>query len=149
MYGTFRSAAIRMRRSAVISACRSLSMAHGPPISASGAPPPIVTGPTWTAVVMRAPSTGGLVGDRRGHEPGEERVRLPRARAELRMELAGHEERMLRNLDELDELLLRPHARYPEAALLELAQVVVVHLVAVAVALLDDPFPVEPRRRAA
>ena len=33
----------RCRRSAIISACFSLSMAHGPPMRASGAPPPMVT----------------------------------------------------------------------------------------------------------
>src|SRR5207247_6288119 len=73
-------------------------------------------------------------------------MRLPRARAELRVELARDEERMLGDLDDLDELLLRPHAGDPQAALLELAQVVVVHFVPVAMALLDDALPVEPGR---
>src|SRR5712692_3570064 len=92
------------------------------------------------------PSTVTLpvVRERGLHEAGEERVRFPRTRAELGMELTRHEERVLGDLDDLDELLLRPHPGHPDPALLELAQVVVVHLVPVAVPLLDDALPVQP-----
>ena len=54
MNGTRQSAAMDTRRSAVISACRSLSIAHGPPIRTSGAPPPIVMEPTATGRVVIA-----------------------------------------------------------------------------------------------
>src|SRR5262249_59578062 len=77
------------------------------------------------------------------HESGEERVWLPRPRAELRVELPGHEVRMLGDLDDLDELLFRPDAGHAEPGLLEPGEIVIVHLVAVAVALLDDPLPIE------
>src|SRR5207245_11759650 len=50
-------------------------------------------------------------------EAGEERVRVPGPRAELGVELPGHEVRVLRNLDDLDELLLRPDARDAEPVL--------------------------------
>src|SRR5437773_824642 len=69
---------------------------------------------------------------------------LPRPRAEFWMELARHEERMLGNLDDLDELLLGPHAGNVQAPLLELAQIVVVDLVAMTVPLHDDALSVEP-----
>ncbi len=59
------------------------------------------------------------------------------------MELTRDEVRMLGNLDDLDELLLGPDAGDAKAVLLQPGEVVVVHLVAVAVALLDDPLPVQ------
>src|SRR5215475_12128420 len=154
MYGTRRESAILISRSAVISACFSSSMAHGPPISASGWCPPILRRPATTTSrvigsdgVARGPkrgwpglgarrfrsSFGILVSERRLHESGEERVRIPGPRAELGMELAGHEVGMLGQLDDLDELLLGPQAGDAQPVLLELWQVVVVDLVAVAV----------------
>src|SRR5882724_3226348 len=42
-------------RSAVISACFSSSIAHGPPISAIGAPPPIASAPIRTTAVVGWP----------------------------------------------------------------------------------------------
>src|SRR5439155_15988703 len=151
----------------------SSSIAHGPPISASGAPPPMVRAPIRTASVRgwpftASPRTSGIGRTRLGHrmasprtatrtacvlqggahEPREERVRLPRSRAELRVELTGDEVRVLGDLDDLDELLLRPDAGDAEAGLLEPWEVVVVHLVAVAVALLDDSLPVQARGHA-
>src|SRR5436309_2991430 len=65
------------------------------------------------------------------------------------MELAGHEVRVVLDLDDLDQLLLRPDARDQQPVLLERLEVVVVDLVAVAVALADDPLAVERRRAAA
>src|SRR5262252_477713 len=76
-------------------------------------------------------------------------MRLPGPRAEFGMELAGYEVRVLRDLDDLDQLLLRPDARDTQAGLLQARQIVVVHLVPVAVALLDDPLPVQARGPAA
>src|SRR2546425_5500861 len=178
MKGTRRSAAMAARRSAVISACFSFSMAQGPPMRTSGWPPPIGIEPTLTSRVdgligrrgpprpppalgapakparEEAPSTGGVtqdgscrarVGQGRVHEAGEERVRVPGARAELGVELAGHEVRVLGQLDHLDDLLLGPDAGHPETVLLELLQILVVHLVPVAVALVDDGPAVELR----
>ena len=81
-------------------------------------------------------------------EAGEERVRVPRPRAKLGVELPGDEVRVLRDLDDLDELLLRPDPRDPEPVLLEPVDVVVVDLVSVAVPLLDDPLSVQARGEA-
>src|SRR5215468_5886872 len=141
-------------------------MAHGPPMRASGAPPPIVTPPTRTGRVAVMPprshagaaprgtapdsSRSPALAVQRGLDEGaEERMRVPRAGAELRVELAGDEPRVVRQLDDLDELLLRPDPRDPQPGLLEVGQVVVVHLVTVAVALADDALPVGPRRAGA
>src|SRR5256886_1783404 len=55
MNGTRRSVVIVTIRSAVTSACFSFSIAQGPPMSASGWPPPMWSGPIWTVVV------GGVV----------------------------------------------------------------------------------------
>src|SRR5881628_2382749 len=187
MNGTRRSVVIVTIRSAVTSACFSFSIAQGPPMSASGWPPPMWSGPIWTVVVGGAwPPTrsrrcahparaeGGLdqvprapgrayarwatclgvaascarVLQRGADEAGEERVRVPGPRPELGVELPGHEVRVLRNLDDLDELLLRPDARDAEPVLLELVDVVVVDLVPVAVTLLDDPRSVQARGQA-
>src|SRR5262249_18022566 len=90
-------------------------------------------------------SFGIPVSERRLHEPGEERVRIPGPRAELGMELAGDEVGMLGQLHDLDKLLLGPQAGDAQTVLLELRQVIVVELVAMAVSLLDDPLPVQAR----
>src|SRR6267142_1912248 len=102
MNGTRQSAAMAARRSAVISACRSFSIAQGPPMRTSGPPPPIVMEPT------------------------------------------GDEVRVLGDLDDLDQVLLGPDPGDAQAGLLEAREVVVVHLVPVAMTLLDDPLPVQP-----
>src|SRR2546427_4889921 len=64
------------------------------------------------------------------------------------MELPGDEVRVLGDLDDLHELLLGPDAGDAEAVLLEPREIVVVDLVAMAVALLDDALPVQARREA-
>src|SRR5262245_51365209 len=73
-------------------------------------------------------------------------MRLPRPRPELGVELAGDEVRMLRDLDDLDQLLLGPDPRHAQSVLFQPRQIVVVDLVPVAMALLDDPLPVQARR---
>src|SRR5437867_8103977 len=74
---------------------------------------------------------------------------LPRPRAELGMELAGDEVRVLGDLDDLDQLLLGPDPGDAQARLLQAREIVVVHLVAVAMSLLDDPLSVQARGQAA
>ncbi len=59
MNGTPASAVTRCRRSAIISACFSFSIAQGPPMRASGAPPPMVTAPIRTARVRVTRPPGG------------------------------------------------------------------------------------------
>src|SRR5262249_12461770 len=78
-------------------------------------------------------------------ERGEERMRIPGARAELRVELAGHEPWVIGQLDDLDELLVRPDAGDAEAPLLERVEIVVVDLEAVPMPLLDHALPVRSR----
>src|SRR5829696_2962103 len=112
MNGTRARRAMSRSASAVSMACDSPSMTQGPAMSTSG-PPPRLTPPTS----MREGSTGLPYHGRRGRLPlgalvamarldksGEQRVRLERLRLELGMELHGHVERMLRQLDDLDEL---------------------------------------------
>src|SRR3954449_10881635 len=68
-----------------------------------------------------------------------EQWRRPRrARLELRMELAGNEPRMVRQLDDLDEAAALKRARDHEPCIDELRAVVVVDLVPVPVPLVDD-----------
>src|SRR5262249_29823808 len=76
-------------------------------------------------------------------------MRLPRPRAELGMELPGDEVGVLGDLDDLDQLFLGPDPGDTQARLLEAREIVVVHLVAVAMPLLDDPLPVQARGQAA
>src|SRR5947208_14216086 len=94
-----------------MSACFSSSMAHGPPMSTSGCPPPTAIGPIWTSRVAiigagsacPAQTVGGQpemvldsvrsspcpVLQARFHESGEQRVRLPPPRPEPQVDLAG------------------------------------------------------------
>src|SRR5262245_65984869 len=140
MNGTLAASVMRMSRSAIISAWRSSSIAHGPPMSARGMPPPIATLATLTtrvgAITEEISGRVLLAGSailvlEGGFDEGcEQRVRLPRPRAELGVELAGDEEGVVRQLDDLHELLLGPDARNAKPSLLERVEVVVVHLVA-------------------
>src|SRR3989304_5486687 len=147
MKGSFASPAARASRSASMRACASSSMAQGPPIRTSGVPPPVLTFPTTPS---RAPPPlarpAGMVltppvGEGGLDEGGEERMRLPRPGAQLRVELAGHEPGMVGELDDLHELLLGPETRDPEAVLFQVLEVLVVHLEAAAVAAPNDPPP--------
>src|SRR6266849_10521969 len=85
---------------------------------------------------------------RRPHERGEERMGIPRPRPELWVELSGHEVRMIRDFDDLDQLLLGPDPRDAQAVLLQFLEVVVVDLVAVPVTLVYDRLGVDAGRRA-
>ena len=76
--------------------------------------------------------------DRSAHEIAEERMRPRRARLELGVELRGAEPRVVVELDDLDQVLGGEHARDAQAGGLEPRAQVVVDLVAVAVALVDE-----------
>src|SRR5690349_13225187 len=98
--------------SAVSIACASLSITHGPAMSARG-PPPRLTPPTSTREVStRLPYHGRcrrlplseLVAVARFDETGEQRMRLQRLRLELGVELHRDVIRVVRQLDDLDEL---------------------------------------------
>src|SRR4051794_5329480 len=81
--------------------------------------------------------------DKRGaDEIAEQRCRPSRPRLELRMELTSDEPRMLRQLDDLDEATFLECASDDETAVDERGPVVVVDLVAVTMALVDDRLPV-------
>src|SRR4051794_4244270 len=81
--------------------------------------------------------------ERRAHELAEQRLRTLRARLELRVVLRGDEERVVGMLDHLDEAVVRRGAAAHEAGVLEPAAQVVVHLVAVTVALVDHLLAVD------
>src|SRR3954447_4400901 len=83
------------------------------------------------------------LGERRTHELAEQRLRAQRPRLELGVILRRYEERMVGQLDDLDEALVRRGAGADKALMLEPATQVVVHLVAVAVALVDDLLAVD------
>src|SRR5215813_2575943 len=139
--------------SAVSTACASLSMTHGPAMSTSGPPPPMLTLPMST---REGPITP-LPGHRRGRavrlrelvlvarfdESGEQRVRLQRLRLELGMELHRHVPRMRGQLDNLDELPVERSAHDLEALLGQRALVEAVELVAMTVPLVDQIGPVQ------
>ena len=79
-----------------------------------------------------------------GNEAFEEGVRLVRLAAELGMELARYEERVLRQLYDLDQPPIRRLPAEDEIRLQEAFAVGVVELVAMAVSLIDDECPIEP-----
>ena len=82
----------------------------------------------------------------RADEPAEERGRPRRARLELRVELARDEPGMVGQLDDLDEPPLLERAGDDEPVRDELFAVLVVHLVAVPVALVDRRLAVDLAR---
>src|SRR5690349_18809036 len=90
------------------------------------------------AAVAAAPAR-----ERRPDEVPKQRRRALRARLELRMELRRDEERVVVELDHLDEALVGRRAADDEAGGLQAAAQEEVDLVAVAVALVDDRLAVE------
>src|SRR5215207_8802122 len=82
----------------------------------------------------------------RADELAEQRCRSVRARLELRVVLRRDEERMVGQLDDLDEALVGCGARHDQARRLEPAAQEVVDLVAMAVALVDDRLAVDLAR---
>ena len=82
---------------------------------------------------------------RGGDEALEQRVRLVRLAQKFRMKLARDEKRMVLEFNDLDQLAVRRKTTENESGLLEFFAVVVVELVAVAVALVDDKRAVESR----
>ena len=96
------------------------------------------------ATAARSRDAGTL--ERRADEVAEERRRPHRARLELRVELAGDEPRVVGQLDDLDEPALLVRARDDEARVDEPRPEVVVDLVAMPVALVDDRLAVRVAR---
>ena len=82
-------------------------------------------------------------GERCGHEAIEQRVRPLGPRLELGMELAGHEPRMVPELDDLDQPAVGRLPGQDHAGRLERLAIAVVHLEAVAMALVDDLLAVD------
>src|SRR3989442_12476257 len=101
-----RSRAIFERACAMRKVCVSLSITHGPAMSARGAPSPIaISRLISTRRVRPAPGSAlGLPELLAGtDEAPEEGVGEHRLRLELGMELAGQEIRMIRDLHDLHE----------------------------------------------
>src|SRR5712691_4271019 len=147
--------------SRIFSAWRStdsrLSITHGPAINVKGRPPPIVRSPTLIPVSFddtkllqerRLPRFDSMR-ERRSHEAAEDRMAIERARLELRVELAGEEPRVIRQLDDLDEVAVGGDAGKHQPLLLEQRAEVVVELVTVAMPLGDLLLRVELLRERA
>src|SRR5260221_13040535 len=136
-----RTAAMPFRACAIRSACASLSIESGPAIRRSGAPP---AASTPSAMRMRGDGIVILEGDgraarllvavRRGDELPEERVGSQRARLVFRVELARQEPRVVRILDDLDELPVGREPRDLHPGGFELGQELPIYLVAGAIA---------------
>src|SRR5262245_57285232 len=119
-------------------ACSSLSITHGPAMNASGAPPRVSSrSPTGTLRGAAGSAPGRPVPLAGMDEAPEKGMGLHRLRLELGVELAGHEVRVIGDLDDLDEALVGRLARDLETAALEILHVLPVHLVTVPVALAD------------
>ena len=106
------------------------------------------------AAAASADDVGGLrqallrAAQRGADELAEQRRRAVRARLELGVVLRGHEERVVVDLDDLDQALVRRGARDHQPRGLEPAAQEVVDLVAVAVALVDHGLAVDLAGRA-
>src|SRR5215470_9254206 len=134
MHGRPRRALMPRIASAWRSALSRLSIMQVPPMNTNGRPPPMRSGPTVTSRPMptwRATRPSGrrawrrrsvrrahdaeqrrlagfrLVLQRRADEALEQRVTIDRARLELGMELAADEPRVVGELDDLDQGLVR------------------------------------------
>src|SRR5690349_14740116 len=119
-------------------AWRTLHDAFGPTYPA---PAPL---PSDRAVVRRRPgfrvtvlAVPALVLDRGAHEVAEQRVRLHGLGLELGVELHADEPGMVRQFDDLDQVVLRVHAGHHHARVLQALAVGVVQLEPVPVALAD------------
>src|SRR5262245_12072974 len=122
------------------SACSSLSMTHGPAMKARGSPPPIASRASIATRRTGAgpASAGGLPEPLAGiDEAPEQRVRLHRLRLELGVELAGEEVRVVLDLDDLHEPVIRSLTGHLEPPPLQIVHVLEMDLVTVAVPLAD------------
>src|SRR5512140_988121 len=124
--------------------CSSLSMTHGPAISASGAPAPKRMRPPRG--VVRSTGMAGLRGHAepllaaligRADERAEERMRLQRLGFELGVKLAAEEPGMVRDLANLDVDAVGRRARDAQSVSGQDFLVLAVELEAVAVAFAD------------
>ena len=94
----------------------------------------------------RSPARATRPVEGRADEAAEQRRRARRPRLELRMELARDEPRMLGQLDDLDEPTLLERPAHDEARVDDPVAERVVHLVAVAVPLVDRRLAVQLAR---
>src|SRR6266581_472721 len=128
----------RMR--AMRRACASLSITHGPATSARGAPPPMAR--SWLISTRRVrPGPWSALGlpelPAGTDEAPEERVREHRLRLELRMELAGQEIRVIRNLHDFHEATIGRLPAHPQTPLHHGVEICPVYLVAMTVPFAD------------
>src|SRR2546422_6676977 len=112
-----RSRAIFESARAMRRACVSLSITHGPAMSARGAPSPIASSRLISTRRVR-PAPGSALGLPElfagTDEAPEQGVGEHRLRLELGMELAGQEIRMIRDLHDLHEPAVRRFLAYPQ-----------------------------------
>src|ERR1051326_4361641 len=121
--------------SATVRLSVSSSSTHGPAMTKSASSLKIVTSIAGFDERRRRFATLALHLRRRRDEAGEQRVRTRRTRLELGVELAADEPRMLRILDDLDELPVRAHTAQPKTVLHEQVAILVGHLVPMAMPL--------------
>src|SRR2546425_9810468 len=135
-----RSRAIFESARAMRRACVSLSITHGPAMSARGAPSPIASSRLISTRRVR-PTPGSALGLPElfagTDEAPEQGVGEHRLRLELGMELAGQEIRMIRDLHDLHEPAVGRFAASPQPFLHPCGVVVPVHLRTVAMTLPD------------
>ena len=86
---------------------------------------------------------------RRFNIAGKHRVTTPGSRGELRVELTGEEPGVIRQLHHFHQLVPGRPARNPHTLFLKYRHVVVVHLITVAMALLDRGTAIDPSRETA
>src|SRR5262249_52894590 len=140
MYGTPQSRAILISAAAMCRAWDSLSITHGPAMSAKGAPPPMdKSRPMSTLRVRLEPGSAlGLPELFAGtDEAPEEGMGEHRLRFELGMELAGEEVGVVRDFHDFNEATIRGFPGHPQTLLHHDVEIVPIHLVPVTMPLTD------------
>src|SRR5687768_7017474 len=82
----------------------------------------------------------------RGNESTEQRMRCIRLAQEFRVKLACHKERMILQLDNLDQFSVRRRAAENKTGFLVLSPIGIVEFIAVTMAFIDEKCPVEMGR---
>src|SRR5437867_127895 len=124
-------------RSATVRLSVSSSRTQGPAMTKSASSRKIRTSVTGLHERRRGLAAEPLHAHGRGDEARKQRMRASRPRLELRVELAPDEPRVLRVLDDLDELAVGAQAAEAQAMLHEQIAIAIGYLVAVPVALAD------------